>query len=388
MAKNKTIAIDIGHGSNTFPPSKGVTRGGKGYAEHTFNSKLAVELDKRLRSIGFKTILYQKPFSKDIPLTQRTNYYNAQKVDLVFSIHANANGNPKVNGRCVFYWGTSAQSKKLAEIIVANIKKAGYTTHGNGLHAGVRGSWTNLHINRETNMPAVLVENGFMTGDKDFDLIFGNKQDQYIKDMAKVHVDSISEYFGVKSDAATKTDAPSEPSTPTTSDNLYRVRKAWSDAKTQLGAFKSLANARALANKNAGYNVYDSAGKKVASGKSAAKPKAEAKSNITVDGKWGKDTTRALQKALGTAVDGIISRQPRNSVTTALYGGTISFGSGNGSPMVSALQRKIGAKADGKLGTETVRKLQAYLGTVRDGKLSRPSLVVKEMQRRLNNGRF
>src|SRR5690625_1301583 len=112
------------------------------------------------------------------------------------------------------------------------------------------------------------------------------------------------------------------------------------------------------------------------------------KTALSVDGKWGKDTTRALQKALGTTVDGIISRQPLNSVTQSLYGGTVSFGSGNGSPMVRALQRQIGAKADGKLGTEAVRKLQAYLGTVQDGKLRRPNVVVKEMQRRLNNGSF
>src|SRR5690625_740422 len=219
MTKNKTIAIDIGHGSNTFPPSKGVYKGGKGHAEHSFNSKLAVELDKRLRAIGFKTVLYQKPNARDIPLTQRTNYYNAQKVDLVFSIHANANSNPKINGRCVFYWGTSKKSKSLADTIVKNIKKAGYTTHGNGLHAGERGSWTNLHINRETNMPAVLVENGFMTGDKDFDLIFGSKQAKYIEDMAEVHAKSICEYFGVeyKGESKSYEPAPSKPAKTTAS---------------------------------------------------------------------------------------------------------------------------------------------------------------------------
>src|SRR5690625_1819464 len=107
---------------------------------------------------------------------------------------------------------------------------------------------------------------------------------------------------------------------------------------------------------------------------------------LKVDGKWGSATTRELQRALGTTADGIISSQPRNSVTQALYGG-VTFGS-KGSPMVKELQRKVGAKVDGKLGAETVRKLQAYLGTVRDGRLSRPSLVVKEMQRRLNNGKF
>src|SRR5699024_3516384 len=115
------------------------------------------------------------------------------------------------------------------------------------------------------------------------------------------------------------------------------------------------------------------------------KPKAGAR--LAIDGKWGKDTTRALQRALGTPVDGIISGQLRNSVTTALYGGTVRYGCG-GSPMVRALQRKAGAKVDGYLGPDTVRRLQRYLGTVQDGKLSRPSLVVKALQGRLNNGKF
>lgn len=111
------------------------------------------------------------------------------------------------------------------------------------------------------------------------------------------------------------------------------------------------------------------------------------KAKLTVDGKWGKGTTRALQRALGTPVDGIISRQPRNSVTQSLYGNTVSFGSGS-SNVIVALQRKVGATADGKLGPATVRALQRYLGTPVDGVLSRPSVVVKELQRRLNAGTF
>lgn len=117
-------------------------------------------------------------------------------------------------------------------------------------------------------------------------------------------------------------------------------------------------------------------------------PKKKQSANLTIDGKWGKATTRALQKALGTPVDGIISRQLRNSVTQSLYSRTVQFGRG-GSPMVRALQRKVGAKVDGYLGPETVRKLQRHLGTPVDGVISRPSSVmVREMQRRLNAGAF
>lgn len=213
----KTIAIDIGHGSDTFPPSKGIYKGGKGYAEHDFNSKLAIEVEKQLKSCGFNVILYQKPYSKDIPLIQRTNYYNAKKVDLVYSLHANYNKSSDVNGRCVFYWHTAKDSKRLAEIVADEIKKAGYSTHGNGLHASQVGSWTDLHICRETNMTAVLVENGFMSGNKDFDLVFGAKQSKYIEDMAKVHAKAICRYYGVKYDSTPKPKKPAAPSKPKTS---------------------------------------------------------------------------------------------------------------------------------------------------------------------------
>lgn len=52
-------------------------------------------------------------------------------------------------------------------------------------------------------------------------------------------------------------------STPPTSKTLYRVRKSWSDAKSQLGAFSNLANAKALVDKNTGYKVFDESGKVV-----------------------------------------------------------------------------------------------------------------------------
>lgn len=120
----------------------------------------------------------------------------------------------------------------------------------------------------------------------------------------------------------------------------------------------------------------------------SSKSKSKSKANLKVDGKWGKSTTKALQKALGLKYrDGILSSQPKNSVTRAIYGG-ITWGS-KGSPTVRALQRKVKASADGKLGPATIRQLQKHLGTPVDGKLSRPSsMVVKELQRRLNKGTF
>lgn len=121
--------------------------------------------------------------------------------------------------------------------------------------------------------------------------------------------------------------------------------------------------------------------------KNLGKAEISSKANLTVDGKWGPSTTRALQKSLGTPVDGILSGQVHNDVTDALYGG-VQYG-GGGSTVIRALQKKIGAMVDGLLGPATIRALQKYLGTPIDGIISRPSsLVVKEMQKQLNKGTF
>ena len=51
----------------------------------------------------------------------------------------------------------------------------------------------------------------------------------------------------------------------------YRVRKNWSDAASQKGAYKVLANAKKCADANPGYSVFDDAGKVVYAGKVAVK---------------------------------------------------------------------------------------------------------------------
>lgn len=244
---SKTVALDIGHGSNTFPGGKGVYKNGKGYAEHDFNSKLVIVIDKLLKASGVKTVIYQKPYKRDIGLTTRTNYYNRKKVDLVYSIHANASSDSNANGRCVFYWHTAKDSKKLADIVVDEIKKAGYSTHGDGYHASLRGSWTNLHICRETNMTAILVENGFMSGNKDFDLVFGSKQAKYIEDMAQVHAKAICRYFGVKFDG--KTNTSSKPSKPSNKPNKSSGKSSNSivDYLESKGQSSSFSNRKKLA---------------------------------------------------------------------------------------------------------------------------------------------
>lgn len=67
---------------------------------------------------------------------------------------------------------------------------------------------------------------------------------------------------------------------------LYRVRKSWADAKSQIGAFSSLENAK-KACKN-GYAVFDSNGKQVY----PAKKSVDEVAREVIQGKWGNGSER------------------------------------------------------------------------------------------------
>jgi N-acetylmuramoyl-L-alanine amidase CwlA len=109
-----------------------------------------------------------------------------------------------------------------------------------------------------------------------------------------------------------------------------------------------------------------------------AKPSVPAK--LTVDGKLNAATIKRWQQVMGTPVDGKIS-SPSELVKAVqrLLKSKI-----NSKLVVDGK----GIEQDGRV-YETVKALQKYLGTPVDGKLSSPaSEAVKALQRRLNEGRF
>ena len=77
-------------------------------------------------------------------------------------------------------------------------------------------------------------------------------------------------------------------STPATSSpkQLYRVRKSWSNAKSQIGAFSSLENAKKAC--KAGYAVFDSNGKQVY----PTKKSIDEVAREVIQGKWGNGAER------------------------------------------------------------------------------------------------
>lgn len=78
-----------------------------------------------------------------------------------------------------------------------------------------------------------------------------------------------------------------------TDDVIYRVRKSANDAKSQIGAYRNLESAKALADKNSGYSVYDTNGKlKYTPTKQTAKKTVTELAKEVIQGKWGNGEER------------------------------------------------------------------------------------------------
>lgn len=228
MAK---VALSYGHGSNTWEDkhSKGVVVGGKVYEEHTHNYQVGTRVKAHLERHGVQVLEVQPPNGLDVPLQTRTDKANAWKADIYWSIHANA-ATPSAKGFCGFYWKGSATGLKLAQSYAKYCKEAGLKPYSDDyMYPSERGTWSDFHELRETAMPALLTENGFMTNPQDFELIFLNEGNHWDK-LAAVHAKAILAYFGI-----TYKDVPKPEPKPT--GKLFKV---------QVGAFAGRDNALAL----------------------------------------------------------------------------------------------------------------------------------------------
>lgn len=110
---------------------------------------------------------------------------------------------------------------------------------------------------------------------------------------------------------------------------------------------------------------------------------------ITVDGQWGKKTTKLAQKVFGTTQDGIISNQWEGrrpylqTCETSSWEFVPARKLKNGSELVRKIQQKIGATVDGFFGAETTNRFQAWLGVTVDGYVG--TKTVMAFQHWLNN---
>lgn len=110
---------------------------------------------------------------------------------------------------------------------------------------------------------------------------------------------------------------------------------------------------------------------------------------IETDGLWGRGTTSRLQQFFGTAQDGEVWWQYQGNAQPAFVDGWVyNYAKGKGSPVVSAIQTRLGVAADGVWGKNTTNALEVHYGYPADGTLDRPSNTVRRMQEALNRNEF
>lgn len=178
------VGIDNGHGKNT--PGKRVPD--DSMREWDFNYATAKHLNEELKYNNFKTIMVSDT-SEDTPLKTRTNRVNNAKADIFVSIHANAYLGTwgDAHGIETFAYKSGTKGDKLAKLVQEELIGATGLTN-----RGVK--YNNLHITRESTMPAILCECGFMDNKNEAALL---KTDAYRKKCAKAICKGICKYFGV-----------------------------------------------------------------------------------------------------------------------------------------------------------------------------------------------
>jgi len=157
--KPETIAIDAGHGGH----DGGAISRRNNYNEKELTLATAFLIRNCLNQLGYKTVMTR---NKDtfVPLSTRAEIANALDADLFVSIHYNYCPNSEAKGIEVYYYKEDKtpsssrilQSKSLGAVVLKKV-----ISHTGAKSRGVKQA--NFAVIRETRMPAILIEAGFLS---------------------------------------------------------------------------------------------------------------------------------------------------------------------------------------------------------------------------------
>ncbi len=150
--RGRLIVIDPGHGGK----DPGAT--GANVTEAKINLIAAKELRKKLEGLGFNVYMTRES-DKYVGLYNRPQIANDLKADAFISIHANAATNKNASGIENLYYPEEGYSLKRELARAIQGKLIAYT---GAVDRGII-ERPNLVVTRETNMPSVIVEMGFLT---------------------------------------------------------------------------------------------------------------------------------------------------------------------------------------------------------------------------------
>lgn len=176
------LALNAGHGINTAGKrclkklDKNQTR------EWYLNSRICEKIEEKLKKYTGYSILRldDKTGQTDIALKKRTDAANNFGADFYLSIHHNAGINGGSGGGIETYVYTKASDKSeewqetLYKALIENTNLKGNRSDGTRK--------SNLHECRESNMPCVLLECGFMDSKTDVPIILSEKFAEEVAD--------------------------------------------------------------------------------------------------------------------------------------------------------------------------------------------------------------
>ena len=184
----RTICIDAGHGG--FDP--GATY--KDLKEAEINLKYANLLKKELEKVGVNVYLIRQgdydlstsDFNhKRSDMLNRIRIIESVSPDIFISIHLNADSVNTWYGSQTFYNSINDKNKLLAEMIQKELKKGTNTKRNTKKD-------TNIFLLKNTNIPGVLVELGFITNAVDRTNLVSK---DYQQKLTKLLVNGIKNYF-------------------------------------------------------------------------------------------------------------------------------------------------------------------------------------------------
>lgn len=164
-----TIILDPGHGGTDPGATYPVGVKDPDYKEKDITLAVALRLREHLEDAGIKVIMTRD--SDTYPtLKERVELANNSSADLYVSVHVNAMENKDgIDGAQVYYHKGSDFGKKLASHVYKSIIK-----HTNLKERGIQDG-SSLYVIRNTKMPAILTEGGFITNKSDREYISSEK---------------------------------------------------------------------------------------------------------------------------------------------------------------------------------------------------------------------
>ena len=154
-----TVVIDAGHGGHD---RGGVPR--DRYAEKIYTLDVSRRLEARLRAAGYRTVMTRRG-DYFVGLGERCAIANRQRNAIFISIHFNSAPREGANGIETYYY--TRRSARLAAAVHSQLVRA---TPTEDRRLRVRG----FYVVRNTRVPAVLAECGFLSNRAEGRLIAGS----------------------------------------------------------------------------------------------------------------------------------------------------------------------------------------------------------------------